>query len=257
MPFFTFSGIKLPPHTLFGFALFIVGCRLVVTVFDRGCNHQEYQEQHNAANDERNDDRVVECGIYHYRAVGSVGLETHVSVQIAVFRYLRYDPVRIDHDDEIVFRSVQRKVVQRDLQRLIVRSFVAARNGTVIKHRFEYRSPVRDAVVTDIGNYLEESMKVTEKNGYLKAISKTISKEDALGCSIDVYKFSVRGGQAFYDKCKEYIETKKELKLWSEVALNDIFDKVNFKACPLKGRWFEIDNHDDLAAAEKLFGDHC
>ena len=128
-------------------------------------------------------------------------------------------------------------------------------DGSVIKALLDFDYP--DAVVTDIGNYLEESMKVTEKNGYLKAISKTISKEDALGCSIDVYKFSVRGGQAFYDKCKEYIETKKELKLWSEVALNDIFDKVNFKACPLKGRWFEIDNHDDLAAAEKLFGEHC
>ena len=48
---------------------------------------------------------------------------------------------------------------------------------------------------------------------------------------------------------------KKELKMWSEVALNDILCDVEFKACPLVGRWFEIDNHDDLAAAEKLFKD--
>ena len=86
-------------------------------------------------------------------------------------------------------------------------------------------------------------------------ISKTVSKEKALGSSIDVYKFNSLGATAFFDKCKEYIETKKELKKWSEVALCDILSDVEFKACPLVGRWFEIDNHDDLANAEKLFKD--
>ena len=115
--------------------------------------------------------------------------------------------------------------------------------------------PYENAIVTDIGNYLEESMKVVEKDGRLVMISKAISKEDALGASIDVYKFSPEGGKAFFAKCTEYIEDKKELKKWSEVALNEILPEVEFKACPLVGRWVEIDNHDDLAAAEKLFAD--
>jgi NDP-sugar pyrophosphorylase family protein len=55
--------------------------------------------------------------------------------------------------------------------------------------------------------------------------------------------------------CAEYIEKKNELEKWSEVALNDILLDVVFKACPLVGRWLEIDNHEDLAAAEKLFAD--
>ncbi len=110
-----------------------------------------------------------------------------------------------------------------------------------------------NAIVTDIGTYYEESMKVIEKDGRLVEIAKTITKEDALGASIDVYKFSPAGGKAFFDKCADYIENKKELKKWSEVALNDILSEVEFLACPLKGRWLEIDNHDDLAAAEKLF----
>ena len=110
-----------------------------------------------------------------------------------------------------------------------------------------------NAIVTDIGTYYEESMKVVEKDGRLVEIAKTITKEDALGASIDVYKFSAAGGKAFFDKCADYIENKKELKKWSEVALNDILSEVEFSACPLKGRWLEIDNHDDLAAAEKLF----
>ena len=115
------------------------------------------------------------------------------------------------------------------------------------------RFPYPDAIVTDIGTYLEESMKVIEENSRLVKISKSIRREDALGASIDVYKFSKEGAEAFFNKCADYIENRKELKLWSEVALNDILSLIEFKACPLVGRWFEIDNHDDLAAAEKLF----
>lgn len=110
-----------------------------------------------------------------------------------------------------------------------------------------------DAIVVDIGHYIEESMKVIENKGRLVAISKRITQGDALGSSIDVYKFSAKGGRAFFNHCKEYIEIKKELKLWSEVALNEALSDVVFKACPIKGRWLEIDNHEDLVAAEKLF----
>lgn len=124
-------------------------------------------------------------------------------------------------------------------------------DSSVIKALLE--CPFENAIVTDIGTYIEESMKVIEKDGRLTEIAKTITAEDALGCSIDVYKFSPEGGKAFFGKCAEYIEDMKELKKWSEVALNDILGDVVFKACPLVGRWLEIDNHEDLAAAEKLF----
>lgn len=112
-----------------------------------------------------------------------------------------------------------------------------------------------DLVVVDMGRYIEESMKVIEKDGRLVAISKQITPEDALGCSIDVYKFGADGGKAFFNRCVDYIEDKKELKKWSEVALNDAFADAVFQACPLDGRWLEIDNHEDLAAAEALFAE--
>ena len=114
-------------------------------------------------------------------------------------------------------------------------------------------TPASNAIVVDMGRYIEESMKVVEKGGRLVAISKQITPEDALGSSIDVYKFSAEGGEAFYNRCVEFIEVKKELKLWSEVALNEALADVEFKACQLEGRWLEIDNHVDLAAAEALF----
>lgn len=113
--------------------------------------------------------------------------------------------------------------------------------------------PAQNAIVTDIGRYLEESMKVVEENGRLVHISKAVAPEEALGASIDVYKFSAEGGRAFFAKCGEYIEEKGERKLWSEIALDGILSQVRFEACPLEGRWLEIDTPEDLAEAEELF----
>lgn len=124
-------------------------------------------------------------------------------------------------------------------------------DASIIRSLLEDES--ENEIVTDIGTYIEESMKVIESEGRLIKISKEIRPEEALGASIDVYKFSKEGAKAFFAKCIEYIEEKKELKMWSEVALNDILPEIVFKACSLNGRWLEIDNHDDLAAAEKLF----
>lgn len=111
----------------------------------------------------------------------------------------------------------------------------------------------QNLIAVDLGRYIDESMKVIEKEGRLVAISKQIAPEDALGCSIDIYKFGADGGKAFFYRCVEYIEEKKELKKWSEVALNDALADVPFWVCLFDGRWLEIDNHDDLVAAEALF----
>jgi len=110
-----------------------------------------------------------------------------------------------------------------------------------------------NAVVVDMGRWMAESMKVIEADGRLVHISKEIAAEEALGCSIDLYKFGVDGGLAFQERCRAFIEDKGELGMWSEVALDDALADVAFKACPLEGRWFEIDSLEDLAEAEALF----
>lgn len=114
------------------------------------------------------------------------------------------------------------------------------------------KSKDKDAIVVDIGNYNDESMKVVQKAGKLVSISKEIKEESALGTSIDVYKFSAESGKRFFDKCAEYI-SGKDMKKWSEVALNDILPDCNFKPCRLVGRWYEIDNYSDLKKAEEIF----
>lgn len=122
---------------------------------------------------------------------------------------------------------------------------------SVIEKLISYEK--KNAIVVDIGNYLEESMKVIEKDHRLVEISKNVSQKDAFGTSIDVYKFSEEGSKAFFDKCNEYIIEKQELNKWSEVALNDILSEIYFSSCPLNGRWIEIDNINDLEYARGLF----
>lgn len=126
-------------------------------------------------------------------------------------------------------------------------------DASVIRALADFDHP--NAIVTDIGFYLPESMKVVEDGGRLIRISKDIPAEEALGASIDTYRFSPEAGDAFFRACAGYIEEKGEKNLWSEVALNDILSEIEFRACPLDGRWYEIDDHDDLAAAERIFAD--
>ena len=76
------------------------------------------------------------------------------------------------------------------------------------------------------------------KNNRIVEISKGIFQRDALGVSIDVYKFSRESSKAFFNKCSEYIIDKKELNGWTEDAINEI----DFSFCQLSGRWVEIDN---------------
>lgn len=110
-----------------------------------------------------------------------------------------------------------------------------------------------NAIVTDVGNYIEESMKVVKEEDRITEISKAVPREKAFGTSIDVYKFGVQAGKQFFETCRNYIENKKKVTMWSEIALNEILKTEVFEPCPLKGRWLEIDNLEDLKAAERLF----
>ncbi len=119
----------------------------------------------------------------------------------------------------------------------------------LIKNEYE------NSIVVEEGAYNDENMKVVCIGDRITEISKAISENDAYGVSIDVYKFSKEGSKIFFDRIKEFIEDRNELNQWTEVALDEILEIVEFKPCPLKGRWMEIDNHDDLKRAESIFND--
>lgn len=112
-----------------------------------------------------------------------------------------------------------------------------------------------DLIVCDNGNYLEESMKiiVNSKEKNIEKISKQIMKEEAYGTTIDIYKLSKKSTIKFFDIIENYIKEKKEMNMWTEVAVQELLKQEKFYSKDIKLKWVEIDNFDDLKLAEKLF----
>lgn len=114
-----------------------------------------------------------------------------------------------------------------------------------------------DLVAVDVGLFNEESMKVTiNESGKISDISKRITKEKAIGCSIDFYKFSEKSSARFFDEMEKIIEIDKNLKDWTEVAMQRLFhsQELQFDVFDIEGiSWVEIDNYDDLAQSDEIF----
>lgn len=108
-------------------------------------------------------------------------------------------------------------------------------------------------IACEYGRYIEESMKITVDETRITHISKQIPPEEAYATSIDVYKIGVEAGNILFDMCLDIIEKQGNRNSWTEVALDHIFSKIEFNPYKIHGRWYEIDNHEDLAAAEELF----
>lgn len=114
-------------------------------------------------------------------------------------------------------------------------------------------------ICVDVGAYNEESMKVTlAADGVsLASISKAIPACDALGSSIDVYRFDASDSATLFDQVREIIHEQRRVKEWTEVALDELMrsGRLRVQALDIGGRpWYEIDNMDDLMAAEMIFG---
>ena len=116
-------------------------------------------------------------------------------------------------------------------------------------------SNIQNAIASDMNVYNDESMKITQnKDLSLSNISKNIIQSESAGVSIDLYKFSRPAVLKLYDIIKDYIEVKKELNLWTEVAFPELFKNEKIFPFDIKGKhWVEVDNTDDLSLADILF----
>ena len=108
-------------------------------------------------------------------------------------------------------------------------------------------------IVCENGNHNDESMKIIVKDEIINHISKQVSKKEGYGTSIDVYKLGSEASKKLFEITNYYLFVKKDLNSWSEVAINDLLQVVQFKSLDTKYKWMEIDNHNDLAIAEKIF----
>lgn len=114
-----------------------------------------------------------------------------------------------------------------------------------------------DLVAVDAGLFNDESMKVSlNSESKIIDISKKVKKDDSFGCSIDFYKFSKESSELFFNELESIIEVDKNLKDWTEVAMQRLFQsqKLKFEAFDICGLpWVEIDNYDDLALSDEIF----
>lgn len=108
-------------------------------------------------------------------------------------------------------------------------------------------------IACDKSCYLEESMKVTLEDGRINHISKQITEKEYYAVSIDVYRISAEASEILFREIENFILKRQDKNSWTEVALDKIFRYTDFQPYIINGRWFEIDNHDDLKKAEELF----
>lgn len=119
------------------------------------------------------------------------------------------------------------------------------------------RSEHADLVATDYQSFNLEAMKIScNSQGFIDDISKQLSAQQSVGCSLDFYKFSAPAGKIFLKEIERIICEDNNKKHWTEVALQRLFRSQTLKFIALntdKIPWTEIDNYEDLALADELF----
>lgn len=115
----------------------------------------------------------------------------------------------------------------------------------------------QSVVAVEKGKYNSEAMKVRVKKGIIREISKEILPQKAYGCSLDIYKIIKKDAINLSKKITKIIEIENQKNLWTEIALNRLFKSKKIKAVPCDispEKWYEIDTHEDLKKARKIFG---
>ncbi|NRG01612.1 phosphocholine cytidylyltransferase family protein, partial [Paenibacillus dendritiformis] len=111
------------------------------------------------------------------------------------------------------------------------------------------QSEFDDLVAVEQGLFLEESMKIQlNEQNLIIDISKNIEKSLSFGCSADLYKFSKVSSEILFTEIEKIIEDEKNLKDWTEVALQRLFRQKRLFMKPhlINGhKWVEIDNYQD------------
>lgn len=114
------------------------------------------------------------------------------------------------------------------------------------------------AIAVDGSVFHAESMKVVSDklSGKLCGISKAYTSEESLAVSIDFYRFSAETSRALFDVVSEFVLSRGERHLWTEVALHEVLAGREHDIVPEfidHKRWIEIDNLEDLSQGELLF----
>jgi len=111
------------------------------------------------------------------------------------------------------------------------------------------------AIACDESTFSEEAMKVTTDDaGHVDHIAKDVDPGAAHACSIDLYRFSGAFSARLFDRASRVLDGRCDA--WTEVAIDDLLAEFAVEPASIGGAdWVEIDDHDDLALADRTFGD--
>lgn len=107
-------------------------------------------------------------------------------------------------------------------------------------------------VIDDYKQLTEESMKVFVKDGYVTRINKALPIKESFGEYIGISILRKDILPALKKAMQKIVAETPHL--FYEDGYDLLFAKIPFKILSTKGKkWIEVDNHDDLAIARKLF----
>ena len=127
-------------------------------------------------------------------------------------------------------------------------------NGDCLYHRDIVQAAVAakgTAIFCDETQFNAESMKIIVADDRITKISKGVEQPDAHSVSCDLYSLTAADAATLRDILHEYV-ARAELNQWSEVALDLAMQRraIHFRPASVLGKyWYEIDTHEDLAAA--------
>ncbi len=119
-------------------------------------------------------------------------------------------------------------------------------------------APVGSAIATDTATYSDEAMKVTvgDDDDRVTHISKSVPEEVAHGVSTDAYRFSADFSEMLFEELTRTIERERNYGDWTEAAIDRLVGDRDHDVgvADVSGRrWVEIDDFEDLRAADRRF----
>jgi choline kinase len=108
-------------------------------------------------------------------------------------------------------------------------------------------------IAVDKNTYTDENMKVRYSNGRINDISKSIKNELNVATSVDFYNFTEDHINQLHVIMQKY-SVENDTNQWTEVAIASLLKNNDIGMIDIEGKpWMEIDNLQDLKAANALF----
>lgn len=138
---------------------------------------------------------------------------------------------------------------------IIVNGDTLFAHGVLDKVLSDAHSPIT-VTIDRKPDYDADDMKVELDGDRLLAIGKGLPLDRVNGESIGLLTFRGRGPGLYVDALETAMRTPEGLESWFLSSVDDLAKTGVVGALSIEGlRWAEIDTHEDLAAAQALFGD--